>query len=178
VDAGPDFELYLGESGLLSGTTDLPNGDVITDHWDSLGISLCTGCPTFEINPWETTTFEYQVTSATGCTKTDQVTVFVVEKGKYFIPNIFSPNGDNINDEVRLFPGPGIGKVLQWIIFDRWGNAVFGKTDFDPLDSSVFWNGQATTGEFVNPGVFPYLIELQLINGKTELYHGDITVIR
>jgi hypothetical protein len=48
------------------------------------------------------------------------VTVFVLEKGKYLIPNVFSPNGDGINDEIRIYPTPGLKRVLQWIIFDRW----------------------------------------------------------
>ncbi len=143
-----------------------------------MGATLCTNCPDFEVSPLETTTFTYQLTSWSGCVKSDEVVVFVLEKGKYYMANIFSPNGDGVNDEVRLNASPGIEKVLQWVIFDRWGNAVFGHTDFDPADTSVFWNGRTSTGDFVNPGVFPYVLEVQLISGKTEVYHGNITVIR
>jgi len=114
----------------------------------------------------------------TGCLLSDEMTVFVLEKGKFYIPNVFSPNGDVINDEVRIYPSPGIQKVLQWIIFDRWGNAVYGKTNFDPNDTSVFWDGRTTTGEFANPAVFPYIFEIQLINGAIELWRGNITLIR
>jgi len=178
IDAGPDVEIYLGESIELTGMTDLVPGDVLSDQWDSMGATLCTNCPDFEVSPLETTTFTYQLTSWSGCVKSDEVVVFVLEKGKYYMANIFSPNGDGVNDEVRLNASPGIEKVLQWVIFDRWGNAVFGHTDFDPADTSVFWNGRTSTGDFVNPGVFPYVLEVQLISGKTEVYHGNITVIR
>jgi subtilisin-like proprotein convertase family protein len=178
VDAGPDVEIYLGESVELSGMTDLTPGDILTDQWDSIGVTLCTDCPSFEVSPLETTTYTYQLTSWSGCVKSDEVVVFVLEKGKYFIANVFSPNGDGVNDEVRINASQGIEKVLQWVIFDRWGNAVFGQTDFDPADTSVFWNGLTSTGDFVNPGVFPYVLEVQLISGKTEVYHGNITVIR
>lgn len=178
IDAGPDVEIYLGESIELSGMTDLAPADILTDQWDSIGVTLCTDCPFFEVNPLETTTYTYQLTSLTGCVKSDEIVVFVLEKGKYYIANIFSPNGDGVNDEIRIHASMGIARVVQWVIFDRWGNAVFGDTDFDPRDTSVFWDGLASTGDFVNPGVFPYVLEVQLISGKTEVYHGNITVIR
>jgi len=178
VDAGPDLEIYLGESITLTGMTDLIATDISDIQWDSSGAVLCTGCPTFEVSPEETTTYTVRVSSVTGCEKSDNVIVYVIEKAKYYIANVFSPNGDGINDEIRLNPTPGIEKVVQWIVFDRWGNAVFGKTNFDPLDNSVFWNGQTSTGEYANPGVFPYLLEVQLINGKTKILHGDITLLR
>ncbi len=178
VDAGEDQEIYLGETAHLSGTTDLPVTDITDQRWDSLSVTLCSACPDWLVAPWETATYVYTVQSATGCMVRDEITVFVIERGNYFIPNIFSPNGDNVNDEVRLYASPGISRIRQWVIFDRWGNAVYGKTDFDPGDPSVFWNGRTTTGDFANPGVFPYLIEYELINGTKELKHGDITLIR
>lgn len=178
VDAGPDQEIYLGDQADLEGMSNLDPMLVLHDQWSSLGQVLCTQCPSFQVAPLETTSYTYALTSSTGCTLADEVTVFVLEHGKFYIPNVFSPNGDGINDEVRLTASPGIERVNKWIIFDRWGDAVFGRTDFDPLDASVFWNGQTTTGEFSNPGVFPYLLEIQLINGKIEVYNGDITLIR
>lgn len=178
VDAGPDLEIYLGESIDLIGTTNLLPNLVQQDHWAGLDQILCTNCPQINVAPLETTTYQYSVTSSTGCILMDDMILYVQEHGKYYIPNVFSPNGDGINDEVRITSSPGISLVTKWIIFDRWGNTVYGKTNFDPSDASVYWNGRTTTGEFTNPGVFPYLLEIQLINGKMELYHGDITVIR
>jgi subtilisin-like proprotein convertase family protein len=178
VDAGPDLEIYIGESILLTGATDLVDTAIANQVWDSLNIGLCQDCPDFEVSPQETTTYSFQVTSSTGCMVEDEMTVFVLEKGNFFLPNVFSPNGDNINDEIRIFPGSGIQRVLQWVIFDRWGDAVYGKTNFDPDDPSVFWDGRTTTGDFSNPGVFPYVLEIQLINGNVELLHGNITLIR
>jgi subtilisin-like proprotein convertase family protein len=178
IDAGPDLEIHLGETITISGTTDLLQADIGSIQWDSSGINLCLDCPDFDVSPGETTTYTYTVTSISGCERSDKMIVYVVEKAKYYIANVFSPNGDGVNDEVRLNPTPGIEKVLQWIIFDRWGDAVFGKTDFAPSDGSVFWNGQTSTGENANPGVFPYLLEVQLINGKIEVFHGDITLLR
>ncbi|MDQ3017910.1 MAG: gliding motility-associated C-terminal domain-containing protein, partial [Bacteroidota bacterium] len=178
IDAGPDQEIYLGETITLNGTNDILSSEFFDQVWDSTGIVLCNDCPDFEVRPLETTRYSFTVSSVTGCVKTDDLIIYVIERGKFYIPNIFSPNGDNINEVVRLNPTPGISRVIQWIIFDRWGNAVFGKTDFDPPDPSVFWDGTMNGGETLNPGVFPFMLEIELINGNKELHHGTITLIK
>ncbi|HEY3386704.1 MAG TPA: gliding motility-associated C-terminal domain-containing protein, partial [Saprospiraceae bacterium] len=178
VDAGPDQEIYLGETAQLIGMTVPSQDNLMTDSWTSAGSLVCTDCPQFDVIPLETTTYTYQVTTGTGCVREDEMIIYVLEKGKYYLPNVFSPNGDGINDEIRIIPSPGVERVLQWVVFDRWGNAAFGKTDFDPSDPAVFWDGRSSTGEEVNPGVFAYILEIQLINGNVEVHHGDITVIR
>lgn len=149
IDAGPDVEIYLGESIELTGMTDLVPGDILSDQWDSMGATLCTNCPDFEVSPLRR--LRIPINSRHGVGVSNQMRLwFCTGKGKYYMANIFSPNGDGVNDEVRLNASPGIEKVLQWVIFDRWGNAVFGHTDFDPADTSVFWNGRTSTGDFVN----------------------------
>lgn len=178
IDAGPDKEIFIGQSAMLEGMSDILLSDLSRQEWDSLGVILCHDCPDFEVRPFETTTYTFTVESVTGCVKSDEMVVYVIERGQFYVPNIFSPNGDQINDEVRVNVGPGIERVLQWIIFDRWGNAVYGKTDFDPVDPSVFWNGTMQGGEPMNPAVFPYVLELRLINGNIEFHKGNITLIR
>jgi gliding motility-associated-like protein len=178
VSAGDDIEIYLGEIATLEGTSDLPVTELQAMSWDSLGSVLCAGCSMLDVSPWESTTYVFTMQSVTGCVRSDEVQVFVIEKAKYYLPNIFSPNGDGINDELRIYPAAGMARVMRWIIFDRWGNAVFGATDFDPNDQGIYWNGITSTGETANPAVFPYLLEIQLINGNRELLHGDITLIR
>ncbi len=178
VDAGPDIEIYIGEQAVLTGTTDLAPDLMMVDQWNFSDGILCTDCPMYEVSPLETTSFGYQVTSLSGCALVDEMIVYVIEKARLFIANVFSPNGDGINDEIRINSTGGIEKVVQWTIYDRWGNAVFGAENFDPMDLSVFWDGRTSTGQFSNPGVFPYVIELQLISGKSEVAHGEITLLR
>jgi hypothetical protein len=178
VDAGTDQEIYLGESATVSGSTDLDPDLILSQQWDSLGVMLCDDCPVFDLNPLETTTYRYRVESFSGCILTDEMTIYVLEQGRYYIGNVFTPNDDNVNDVIMLHTSPGVVKVDKWIIFDRWGNAVFGRTDFLPNDPSIFWDGRTGSGEVLNPGVFSYLLEFELLNGARETYHGDITLLR
>lgn len=177
VNAGEDEEIYLGDDIGLSGEGNIDTAFIVQQSW-SLGDSVLCLCPEITANPQETTTYTYQVVSSTGCVMEDQVTVFVLERAKYYIPNVFSPNGDNINDQLTIHAGSGIETVLKWIIYDRWGDAVFGRTNFDPHGAVVSWDGRNQDGETLNPGVFPYLLEVRLINGNMEIHHGTITLIR
>ena len=62
-------------------------------------------------------------------------------------------------------------------IFHRWGGQVFARTDFEPNDPKLGWNG-IYNGQQENPAVFVYLIELQLKNGDVKIFSGDVTLMR
>lgn len=178
ADAGADQEIALGESAQIFGTTEVADSAIVLQSWSTLLGPVCSGCNGVEVNPLETTIYIYTVQSATGCTISDTMTVFVLQRPRFYIPNVFTPNGDGINDVVQFHGGPGISRVVRWIIFDRWGNAVYGKTDFAPDDPTASWDGLTSTGEPANPAVFPYMIDMELISGKRVIFHGDITLLR
>jgi gliding motility-associated-like protein len=94
----------------------------------------------------------------------------------FFIPNVFSPNDDNINDVFSVMTNPDIEiRSIHGVIFDRWGNLVF------KSDAKTFtWDGRFN-GEALNPGVFAYLITIAYIDTnieRTESLYGDVTLIR
>jgi hypothetical protein len=178
ADAGPDIEIFIGDSAFLTGTSDIDPAIIVSQSWDSTGVILCTDCFETVVAPYVTSHYRFQVVSETGCVVEDEMIVFVIEKGKFFIPNVFTPDGNHVNDEIRFYTSPGIGRVIRWVIFDRWGDAVFGKTDFDPDDPTVFWDGTTQGSVTLNPGVFPYIIEVELVNGNREIHHGNITLLR
>ncbi len=93
-----------------------------------------------------------------------------------YIPNVFSPNGDGVNDEFKVYAANDI-EVLSFElnIYDRWGNHLknFGSTD----DS---WDGKMNE-KAMNPGVFVYYYKATIVAcGKTvELFRkGDVTLVR
>ncbi len=79
------------------------------------------------------------------------------------LSNIFSPNGDGINDYFSFeFPFEAIS------IFNRWGLKVFETTDSDN-----YWNGKTTSGENASDGTYYYVIK---IKGKT--HKGFVQLVR
>ncbi len=96
--------------------------------------------------------------------------------GSFYIPNVFSPNGNNINDVFSLSTNPEIQiTALRGVIFDRWGNEVF-QSDQVPF----VWNGRSHD-KWLEPGVYVYSIILDYsVNGLQQhrVLKGDVTLIR
>ncbi|MBK9106427.1 MAG: gliding motility-associated C-terminal domain-containing protein [Saprospiraceae bacterium] len=93
-----------------------------------------------------------------------------------YIPNVFSPNGDGINDLFNVsFSSDVEVTSMQGSIYDRWGNLVFNSTVIPFL-----WDGQFVD-ESVMPGVYVYLIMVTYtVNSKEHerVFTGDVTVLR
>lgn len=93
-----------------------------------------------------------------------------------FIPNVFSPNGDQINDFFSPSFGSDIAVIsLTGAIYDRWGNVVFQSTG-----PSFTWDG-LYAGEQLLPGAYVYAIHIVYFDGTRERekqFAGDITLVR
>ncbi|MDQ3015149.1 MAG: gliding motility-associated C-terminal domain-containing protein [Bacteroidota bacterium] len=93
-----------------------------------------------------------------------------------YISNVFSPNGDNINDDFTLDIVSGLEVVSSACdVYDRWGNVMF-SSEANPFS----WNGKYRN-EDVMPGVCLYLIKIIYLDGveeHEEIMRGDVTVLR
>lgn len=93
-----------------------------------------------------------------------------------YIPNAFSPNNDGINDLFKIYPQASfLGSAITFKIFDRWGNLVFEKFNFDILNTG--WDGTFRDKEMA-ANVYVYFVEIQMENGDTKLLKGDVTLLR
>ncbi|MGB4849158.1 MAG: gliding motility-associated C-terminal domain-containing protein [Saprospiraceae bacterium] len=124
---------------------------------------------------------EYRVTVMTNCNSTSDLINVVPSDDcepvtQFFIPNIFSPNGDQVNDVFTiLFNASAEVISIEGDIFDRWGNHVFGSHQHP-----FTWDG-TFDGEPMNPGVYVYKFTLVYSNGVdvlTEKVTGDVTLVR
>lgn len=177
LDLGPTIEIATGEIVELSFSTNLENFLIDSLLWAPADYLNCTSCPNPIASPLISTTFDLTVTDIFGCQATDSVYVRLVEEEIVYIPNGFSPNGDDNNDRFLIYTRPGIGQVEYLKIFDRWGNMVFEAYDFPPNEPLYGWDGNFQ-GEPMNPAVFVYVTKLQLVNGTSVLRKGDVTLVR
>ncbi len=121
----------------------------------------------------ETTLFVLSVTDGI-CTKSDTVLVkaygFICDDPFIYIPNAFSPNGDNEND-VLYVRGAAV-KEMVFRIYDRWGELVF--ESFDRLDG---WNGQFR-GKDLDPDVYDYYLKVTCVDDVESIIKGNVTLLR
>lgn len=121
----------------------------------------------------------YQVFAidAAGCT-VDTVVSIQQSGCPIYIPNIFSPNGDGINDLFQIQTSDiSQVTVTRFFIFDRWGNEVYKRYDLPIHSSDGWWDG--TFKHFtMNPGVYAYYLEVEFETGQRETYKGNVTLIR
>lgn len=116
--------------------------------------------------------FTITAVTSTGCT--DTASVFVEVIPKVFMPNVFSPNGDGVNDVFGIVSFGDVLKVSQFEIYDRWGRRVWmGRGSSE----AVSWNGQMN-GRPVEAGTYFYMI--RAVTRQGELFHrqGDVILIR
>ncbi|MFK7933323.1 MAG: choice-of-anchor L domain-containing protein [Saprospiraceae bacterium] len=164
----------------------------------SIEIEIIGGSPPFDIrwnnginneltiNNLSSGSYAVSITDAADClqildielTAPDDFSSSCLEKAIY-IPNIFSPNGDDLNDNFTLHFSPlaNIQFITSLQIFDRWGNLVLNRINLTPSTNLVVWDG-FYQNQPLNAGVFVWQMELELGNGETEILTGDLTLVR
>ncbi|MEL6987050.1 MAG: gliding motility-associated C-terminal domain-containing protein [Bacteroidota bacterium] len=178
VNAGRDTITDLGVPIMLNASYNPPVN--ITAQWTTSSGSMIINDTTLNpsVNPVEDpSVFVIEITDDEGCTALDSVLVRINEVKPVFIPNAFSPNGDFINDMFTVFAGPAVDMIEELRVFNRWGDLVFSRDEFLPNDESVGWDGNFN-GRKLNAGVFVYYAKVRFINRETQIYKGDINLIR
>jgi gliding motility-associated-like protein len=174
VQLNDDQVITLGDSATLQAVINLPFDSIANVQWTGIDSIDCPNCLTQIVAPIITTAYSISVTSVDGCADSDTSTVFISTDHNFYIPNIFSPNGDGINDVLTIGVSDDVEEIVAFSIFDRWGNLVFEKNNNQLV---VEWDGRFN-GKTLNPGVFTYLAQVKYNDGLLEKRYGDITLLR
>jgi gliding motility-associated-like protein len=151
ADAGPDRQIFEGDTVTLRGAV---SGTDISVAWTPAISIQDANTVTPVVNPSDKTVYTLTATSALGCgVSDDQVTVNVYKK--ISPPNIFSPNGDGVND-TWVIPGIETLPKSQVHVYDRMGRAVFSTRSAEKV-----WDGMYK-GKPIPVGTYYYIIETGL----------------
>ena len=174
VNAGVDKTINPGRPVYLDAVY---STDVTEVRWNPTGDIFRAGSNGITVKPIQNTEYKVEVKNAGGCAAEDRVTVFVTcNSENVFIPNLFSPNNDGVND--IFYPrGAGLFKIKTMRIYNRWGEAVFEKTSFNANDPSSGWDG-TYKGHILTSDVYIYTIELICNNKSIVAMNGNISLVR
>ncbi len=167
-----DTTVFAGEEATLYSEA---GGDYT---WTPPTQLICATCPETPAYPLESILYTITSYNINGCVASDDVYIEVLPNpgNATFIPNTFTPNGDNFNDYFFAY-GYNLESIKSMRIYDRWGSMIFIKENLDAEAESEGWDG-TYNGELVNQGVYAYIVELTFHNGITTKYQGNITLIR
>lgn len=137
----------------------------------------CADCPSPTATINNDIRYRLEVTTIYGCTASD-TTAYTVQcqQDQVYIPNAFSPDGDGVND-VFMVRGKGIARVKNFRVFNRFGQVVFEKSNFDPNDPRSGWDGRIN-GVPASPDVYVFTAEVLCTAGANFVYKGNVTLFR
>lgn len=178
VDFDPStVEIDLGDSLSVLDPIIVSSVPIDSFLWSPATQLSCTDCKNPRVNPLDDQLYTLTVIDINGCTGTGSVLVDLDRNRNVFIPNVFSPNGDGINDDFKVYTGPGVSAINFVRIYDRWGELIHEVLDPIPSpDGTAGWDGYFR-GDEMNPAVFLYLIEVEFLDGQVLVYRGDIALI-
>jgi len=178
VELGPDITIELGESTQLF-TQVLNAAGQVSYSWtaeDSTWLSCLNCADPFVDSLYYSEYFAVKVRDSLGCVGEDRIQVIVEKPRKIFVPTGFTPNGDFTNDLLQVH-GQSTAKVLEFRVFDRWGELVYEASNFQVNDTATGWDGNFR-GEPMAPGVYVWVLQVEYMDGVKEVFKGNTTLIR
>jgi gliding motility-associated-like protein len=168
----PDQSVLLGDEIQVNTFFNFPLGSV---SWDNVSGLSCGNCENPILIPFESGKYIISATNLEGCIAMDSFMVEVDKQALFYLPNIFTPNDDGLNDVFYLSSYKSSVMVIDdFYVYDRWGNLAFEAHNINSNDLNSGWNPDKST---LN-GVYAYIVNLRLIDQTIHQLLGDITILR
>lgn len=146
--------------------------DNLTYSWNPTEFASCIDCPMPFFIPEESMRYTVTVEDSAHCFRYSYyIDIIVREEYTLDVPGAFTPLSANSNSIVYA-DGFGIRKLLQFRIYNRWGEEVF-YTD----DITKGWNGYYN-GQLQNIDTYSYYVEAEMFDGSIQSKTGHIMLIR
>ena len=166
VNAGADQVLILGDEATINATAS-PGIYLWTP---STGLSSTNTLFT-KAKPTVTTAYTLRVTTDQGCTATDDVTITVLPNCVNPV-NVFTPNGDGINDTWQVLTGGNCTRSVEVTVFNRNGSVVFHSTNYNNA-----WDG-TYNGKGLPDGTYYWVIQYVYLTSRVVTAKGNVTILR
>ena len=175
IDLGADKKIRLGDTLRISTISNSPISKV---DWSEGVICLSTDCSIVKIGPIKNTSLKANAIDQNGCKATDDLNITVDTKRSVFIPNAFKPDQIGVNQDFRVYTGPGVISINYARVYNRWGDVMTEVRNLAPdAGGAIIWDGRYR-GRPAPSGVYIYIIEIEFTDGEKLVYRGDLTLIR
>ncbi|MBA3675160.1 MAG: PKD domain-containing protein [Chitinophagaceae bacterium] len=115
--------------------------------------------------------YTIQIKTISGCVTVDTQMVKTIKKIEIYVPTVFTPNGDGLNDYLRPVL-MGFKKVNYFRVYNRWGQLLFQMNSDYPG-----WNGMVK-GVLQDMQAIVWMIEAEDVDGIIHQKKGSSVIMR
>ncbi len=174
LSSNPVDTVYSGEELTLTANVTLAGQQANSYSWSGQGVDGQTTTTnqistTQRSDQVENLSYQVQVTTDQGCIGEGAVFVVLVPNIAK-VPNVFTPNGDEVNDVFKVYYNARVFGIRQFRIYNRWGQLVYDGKDNNGWDGT--YKGQPAVSD-----VYIYQIAYE-IGGEVKTVKGDVTLLR
>ncbi len=148
-------------------------GPGYTYQWSPATGLSCITCPNPIAQPLVNTIYYVTISDAAGCFNITSTYEFIIKPITTIdVPTAFTPNGDGDND-IIFVEGLGIKKLIEFKIYNRWGQLLF---ETDDIDKG--WDG-FYMGKLQNVETYVYFASVETwLNGEILTKKGSFNLLR
>jgi gliding motility-associated-like protein len=117
------------------------------------------------INPLENVTYTVEITTPEGCIFLAEISITVTILD-IAIPNLFTPNGDELNDKFYIINDDLLYEITEFKVFDRWGELVHN------IPNGTY------KGRNMPSDIYIYLFTIKSMSGEETFFKGDVALMR
>jgi gliding motility-associated-like protein len=163
IDAGKDQIINYGQTAFLNAISSAGSFSWTPDLTLASTINKSTSA-----QPSNTNTYFANLIDPYGCSVKDSVTISL--DGSLYIPNTFSPNGDELNDIFKIHAED----ITQFeiIIFNRWGEILY-----ESKDINKGWNG-FHKGKVCQIDAYVWRIVYSDVNTSKKEVFGHVNLVK
>ncbi len=112
---------------------------------------------------------------STACTDTISKIVYVEDVIVFYIPNAFTPDGDDYNETFQPYFYSGVDPYdFHFTIFNRWGEIIW-----ESYNPSAGWDGSYGSRGLVESGTYVWTLEFrETMSDKRHYHNGHVTVLK
>ncbi len=171
ISLGEDIYTELGELVLLEADI-ISLSPIDSFLWRTIDSQIpCSQCQSIQVHAKEDIKYILVAKNENGCETIDEINIFVNQS--IYMPNVFSPNGDGINDYFYFVNGFPSLTIKEMNIYDRWGAIVFTAENISSNQETSGWDG-SVKGKIAAAGTYFWTVTISNNSGREELLTGSI----
>jgi gliding motility-associated-like protein len=176
VQPVPDVQVEVEANSFVAGRPvqiNVSSETGATYEWSPADFLSCANCANPVTTARVNTAYLLKVTDKNNCFTVEKKVDLNVNEGEkaFDVPSAFTPSGGEPNNIFKV-QGYNVKLLLEFKIYNRWGNLVFSSTDL-----SKGWDG-TYQGKAQPVDSYVYTIKIETFDGRVETKTGTILLLR